>query len=137
MELIDLQKKVQDYVNSGFAHDVVQAARQAQEATRLFIKRTHPATGFDGQNLTNMIVKGAFKVEGTGKVVANVYANYFARWYNTGALGRIILRGPRKGQKGPTYAARGPILIRMLTPLGNITWIISLTTLSDGLTFRR
>ncbi|EPD71891.1 MULTISPECIES: hypothetical protein [Acidaminococcus] len=107
MELIDLQKKVQDYVNSGFAHDVVQAARQAQEATRLFIKRTHPATGFDGQNLTNMIVKGAFKVEGTGKVVANVYANYFARWYNTGALGRIILRGPRKGQKGPTYAARG------------------------------
>ena len=91
MELIDLQKKVQDYVNSGFAHDVVQAARQAQEATRLFIKRTHPATGFDGQNLTNMIVKAAFKVEG----------------YNTGALGRIILRGPRKGQKGPTYAARG------------------------------
>ena len=49
MELIDLQKKVQDYVNSGFAHDVVQAAKQAQEATRLFIKRTHPATGFDHQ----------------------------------------------------------------------------------------
>lgn len=107
MELVDLQKKIQDYVNSGFAHDVVQAARQAQEATRLFIRRTHPGTGFDGRNLTKFIVKGAFKVEGTGKVAANVYANSFARWYNTGAGGNIILRGPRQGQKGPTYAPRG------------------------------
>lgn len=107
MGLTVFQKKVQAYVDNGFAKDVVQAARQAQEATRLFIRRTHPGTGFDGRNLTKFIVKGAFKVEGTGKVAANVYANSFARWYNTGAGGNIILRGPRQGQKGPTYAPRG------------------------------
>lgn len=42
------------------------------------------------------------------RIVTNVYANYFSRWYNTGAFGRIIRgSGPRAGQRGPTYPARG------------------------------
>lgn len=107
MELNELQKTVQAYVDSGFMKDVVTAARQAQEATKLYIARTHPSTGFDGRNLSGMFVKGKFLLS-SSTIDATVYANYFARWYNTGAMGRIIRgRGPRQGRIGPTYPPRG------------------------------
>lgn len=104
----ELQQKVQDYVDSGYAVDVAKAARQAQIATHDFIRRTHPSTAFGGKKINGYIIKGTFHAENRGVVVATIYANYFARWYNTGAFGRPIRgSGPRRGQKGPTYAPRG------------------------------
>ena len=114
MELIDLQKKVQDYVNSGFAHDVVQAARQAQEATRLFIRSKGLAKSL--QTFTPTIL-----LDGITR----------APWEESSCA----VQG--KDKKDRLMPPAGPILIRMLTPLGNITWIILSITLSDALTFRR
>lgn len=34
------------------------------------------------------------------------YSDYFARWEITGAFGRMILRGKRKGEYGPTYSSK-------------------------------
>ena len=104
----DLQKQIQEYADHGFVTDVAKAARLARDATQDFIRRTHPSQAFDGKDLKRMIVKGAYKIENAGVIKANIYANYFARWYNTGAKGQIIRgRGPRQGQKGPTYPSRG------------------------------
>lgn len=102
-----LINKVKQYCEAGFARDVAQAARLAQEATKLYIRRTHPSTAFAGKKINDLIIKGAYKVENSGVVKANIYANYFARWYNTGAFGRVIRSGKYKGRKGPSYPARG------------------------------
>lgn len=109
METIaELQAKVQKYTDAGFTADVVKAAREAQNATCDYIRRTHPQTGFGGMEISKYIQKGKFTVENVGVVNATVYANYFARWYNTGAYGRAIRkRGPRQGMKGPEYAPHG------------------------------
>lgn len=104
----DLQKQIEEYANHGFAGDVAKGARQAQIATQDYIRRTHPSQAFDGRDLRKMIIKGAYKVENAGVIKANIYANYFARWYNTGANRKIIRgRGPRQGQHGPKYPPRG------------------------------
>lgn len=108
MTLAELQKQVQEYIDRGYYQDVAAAAREAQRATRDFIARTHPQTAFGGKQLGgNQIVMGKYDVH-ADRIVTNVYANYFSRWYNTGAFGRIIRgSGPRAGQRGPTYPARG------------------------------
>ena len=108
MTLEELNQKVQDYIDHGFYKDVAEAARQAQIATRDFIARTHPQTAFGGKKLGgNQIRMGKYDVH-ADRIVTNVYANYFSRWYNTGAFGRVIRgSGPRSGQRGPTYPARG------------------------------
>ncbi len=109
MTLDELAKVVKEYTTQGFYKDVAAATRQAQIATRDFVARTHPHTAFGGKTLDNrQFVRGSYKIVGSGDIHANIYANYFARWYNTGAFGRIIRgSGPRKGQHGPSYPPRG------------------------------
>ena len=108
MTLAELRNKVQDYIDRGFYQDVAAAARDAQRATRDYIARTHPQTAFAGKALGGkQIIIGKYDVH-ADRIVTNVYANYFSRWYNTGAFGRVIRgRGPRAGQRGPTYPSRG------------------------------
>ena len=108
MTLDELQKQVREYTAKGFYQDVAAASRDAQLATRAYIARTHPQSAFEGRALGGkQIIVGKYEV--TASVInANVYANYFSRWYNTGAFGRIIRgRGPRRGQRGPSYPPRG------------------------------
>ena len=108
MTLDELNRKIEDYVSHGYYKDVAAAAREAQRATRDFIARTHPQTAFGGKKLGGgQIVMGKYDVH-ADRIDANVYANYFSRWYNTGAFGRTIRkRGPRFGQTGPKYPPRG------------------------------
>lgn len=109
MTLAELQKRVQEYIDHGYYQDVAAAARDAQRATRAFIARTHPSTAFGGKNITagKKIQLGSYDVH-ADRIITNMYANYFARWYNTGTFGRVIRgRGPRRGQRGPTYPSRG------------------------------
>ncbi len=107
MTLDELQKKVEAYAAHGFYQDVVDAATMARQSTRLYIARTHPQTAFGGRKLSgDMFIRGHFGIQAS-VIDARIYANYFARWYNTGAKGRIILYGKRKGQRGPVYEARG------------------------------
>lgn len=108
MTLDELQKQVREYTAKGFYQDVAAASRDAQLATRAYIARTHPQSAFEGRALGGkQIIVGKYEV--TASVInANVYANYFSRWYNTGAFGRLIRgRGPRRGQRGPSYPSRG------------------------------
>ncbi|MBQ1576706.1 MAG: hypothetical protein IIZ83_07075, partial [Oscillospiraceae bacterium] len=108
MTLDELQKQVREYTAKGFYQDVAAASRDAQLATRAYIARTHPQSAFEGRALGGkQIIVGKYEV--TASVInANVYANYFSRWYNTGAFGRLIRgRGPRRGQRGPSYPPRG------------------------------
>ena len=108
MTLNELQQKIQDYIDRGYYQDVAAAAREAQRATRDFIARTHPHTAFGGKNLGGSQIRmGKYDVH-ADSIVTNVYANYFSRWYNTGAFGRVIRgSGPRRGQRGPAYPPRG------------------------------
>lgn len=107
MTLEELGKRMNAYAEKGLLNEVIQATREAGVKTRLFIARTHPRTAFDGKALTpGMFVRGSFTI-GEDETVQTIYANYFARWYNTGAYGRVIRYGKRKGQKGPSYGPRG------------------------------
>ncbi len=108
MTLDELSKTIKEYTDKGFYRDVAAATREAQLMTRSFIARTHPQRAFGGKSLAGrQIVVGKYQVT-AGTINANLYANYFSRWYNTGAFGRIIRgRGPRRGQHGPTYPSRG------------------------------
>ena len=108
MTLEELNRKIQDYIDHGYYQDVAAAAREAQRATRDYIARTHPKTAFGGKSLGGEQIRvGKYDVH-ADSILTNVYANYFSRWYNTGAFGRIIRgRGPRRGQYGPSYPARG------------------------------
>ncbi len=113
--LEELQKELEYYKNHGFRDQANAAIRYAQIKTRGFIERTHPSTGFGGQSLItdehnskthNQIIKGKFDIDAK-RALANIYANYLARWYNTGATQHMILRGERKGQMSTYYAPRG------------------------------
>lgn len=108
MDLQELQTKIDDYIRSGYYQDVAKAAREAQKATRDYIARTHPSTAFGGKSLAGkQIIIGKYDVE-VSKIVTNIYANYFSRWYNTGTFGRVIKKsGPRMGMRGPSYPSRG------------------------------
>lgn len=109
MDMQGLTKLVKDYVDNGYMQDVQAACRQAQLDTRLFIQRTHPKTAFGGRDLINrQILIGSFTITAES-INATVYANHFARWYNTGAKSGNVIRGrgPRRGQRGPHYAPRG------------------------------
>ena len=103
-----LNRKIEDYIAHGYYKDVAAAAREAQRATRDFIARTHPQTAFSGKSLGgSQIIIGKYDVQ-ADSILTNEYANYFSRWYNTGAFGRMIRkRGPRFGMRGPIYPARG------------------------------
>lgn len=104
----DLQRKIDDYIRNGYYQDVARAVREAQIATRVFIARTHPSTAFSGKRLSGkQIIIGKYNIDASN-ILANIYANYFSRWYNTGAYGRTIKKsGPRLGMKGPKYPPRG------------------------------
>ena len=104
----ELRQKLDDYIAHGYYRDVAAAARDAQRATRYYIARTHPQVAFGGKRLgASQIIIGKFDIH-ADKIESNVYANYFSRWYNTGTFGRAIRgSGPRRGETGPTYPARG------------------------------
>ncbi len=108
MTLEELNKTIQNYIDHGYYKDVAAAAREAQKVTRDYIARTHPKKAFGGKDLGGgQIIIGKYDVHAES-ILTNVYANYFSRWYNTGAFGRIIRgRGPRRGERGPEYPARG------------------------------
>lgn len=117
--LADLQKQIDDYIEKGYKKTVEAGVRHAQVMTRAYIARTHASTGFGGKNLlidesksasrgktVNQIIKGRFNIHAL-TVDSVIYANYFARWYNTGAKQHMILRGPYKGRMSTYYPARG------------------------------
>jgi len=106
--LIELHADIEKYIKNGYHKDVAKATRVAQRATRYFIYSTHAHTAFGGKTLSSGQFRiGTYKVE-PDRIRVNIYANYFARWYNTGAYGNIIKKsGPRQGEKGPVYPARG------------------------------
>lgn len=113
--LEELQKEIEYYKNNGFRDQANAAIRYAQIKTRAYIARTHPSVGFGGQSLitderngktSNQIIKGKFAIE-ADKTTAVIYANYLARWYNTGATQHMILYGERKGWLSTHYAPRG------------------------------
>ena len=108
MTLDEMNKQITEYIEHGYYQDVAAAAREAQLATRDYVARTHPQTAFAGKSLGGkQIIVGKYDVH-ADNIVTNVYANYFSRWYNTGAFGRPIRgRGPRRGQTGPSYPPRG------------------------------
>lgn len=92
---------------------MVQAHIYASRATRAFIARTHPQIAFGGKKMGDeqfKIFKKEFEIVGPGHVNTMVYANYFARWYNTGAFGgpiNVKKSDPRRGNKGTKYPPRG------------------------------
>lgn len=110
--LDELQAQIADFNDHGLQQLVREGAYKAQLKARNFVMRTYPSTDFGGKSLIainchNEIRCGSFKTE-ADSMKANIYANYFARWYNTGAHGGIIrARGKRFGQRGPRYPARG------------------------------
>ena len=108
MTLDELNKRITEYIGHGYYQDVAAAAREAQLATRDYVARTHPQTAFAGKSLGGrQIIVGKYDIH-ADNIITNVYANYFSRWYNTGAFGRPIRgRGPRRGQTGPSYPPRG------------------------------
>ena len=91
MTLEELQEKIEDYTRKGFITDVAAACKHANYATTDYIKRTYPKTAFSGKNLitapdgTSEIIPSHYAVE-VDNVTATIYANYFARWYNTGRM---------------------------------------------------
>ena len=111
MTLEELAEKLKEYSERGFYSDIVEAHRFAMNATRNFIARTHPQVAFGGKKLGDnlfKIYKKEFEIVGDGNIKSMIYADYFARWYNTGAQGRIIRgRGARRGERGPSYPPRG------------------------------
>lgn len=114
--LEQLQKQIDEYIAHGYKKVVEAGVRYAQVMTRAYIARTHASTGFGGQNLivdenskgktTNQIIKGRFNVHAM-TIDAVIYANYLARWYNTGATQHIITYGPYKGRLSTYYPPRG------------------------------
>ena len=114
--LEDLQKLIDDYIARGYKKTVEAGVRYAQIATRAYIARTHASTAFGGQNLiidesgngktVNQIIKGRFNVHAL-TIDAVIYANYLARWYNTGATQHIITHGPYRGRLSTYYPPRG------------------------------
>lgn len=108
MTFEELTVKIQELSDKGFYEAVIRATERARTDTRLFIARTHPKTAFGGKKLTQgMFIRGKYTI-GVNAIDTTIYANYFARWYNTGAFGRAIrASGKRKGMKGTKYLARG------------------------------
>ena len=106
-----LVERLDEYAKKGYYQDCVAAVRYATAATREFIARTHPHVAFAGKILGDgqyIISKKYNAYVSADRLTSVIYANYFARWYNTGAYGRLIRkRGPRFGQRGPSYPPRG------------------------------
>lgn len=117
--LAGLQKQIDEYIAKGYKTTVEAGVRYAQIMTRAYIARTHASTGFGGRNLiidesqsasrgktVNQIIKGRFDIHAL-TVDSVIYANYFARWYNTGATQHMIMYGPYQGRMSTHYPARG------------------------------
>ena len=117
--LEELAKDINEYIDKGYKKTVEAGVRYAQVMTRGYIARTHASTGFGGQNLitdertgaakgktVNQIIKGRFSI-GASTIESVVYANYLARWYNTGATQHTIMYGPYKGRLSTYYPPRG------------------------------
>lgn len=114
--LEQLQKQIDEFVSKGYKRTVEAGVRYAQAQTRAYIARTHPQNAFGGRDLitderpggktVNQIIKGRFNIHALN-IEAVIYANYFARWYNTGATQHVIMRGPYKGRLSTHYPPRG------------------------------
>lgn len=117
--LEELTKDIENYIDHGYKAVVEAGVRHAQIMTRAHIERTHASTGFGGKNLLidekataskgktiHQIQKGKFKINAL-TADAVIYANYFARWYNTGATQHEILYGPYKTRQSTHYPPRG------------------------------
>lgn len=115
MELKELQERIQKYQREGFGKQVASAVKRARGQTREYIERTHPQTAFGGKSLiidnfnnrtNHQTVLGHFEAH-TGIIWGTLFANYFQRWYSTGAKQHNIMYGRYKGRKSTYYDARG------------------------------
>ena len=117
--LEELAKDINEYIDKGYKKTVEAGVRYAQIMTRAYVARTHASTGFGGQNLitdertgsakgrtVNQIIKGRFNINARA-IESVIYANYLARWYNTGATQHTIMYGPYKGRLSTYYPPRG------------------------------
>lgn len=111
----ELNDRLKEYKRLGFMAQVEKAVKLARGETREYIERTHPQVAFGGKSLitddynhrtNHQAILGSYKVNAT-MINANIYSNYFQRWYNTGAHGNVIKYGKYKGRRGPKYPARG------------------------------
>lgn len=111
MELKVLNDKIQAYKDKGFGQQIEWAVKRARRETRIYIERTHLQTAFGGKSLIFEWYKGKFHkqtVLGSFQVYsrmisANIYANHWQRWANTGATPHKIRSGKMKGQMS-TYS---------------------------------
>lgn len=108
MTFDEINERLNELSEKGFTELVNHATKRARLDAKFFIARTHPKTAFGGQQMgTNQFIRGKYKIR-VGDTLTNIYANYFARWYNTGAFGRAIrANGKRKGMRGTKYPPRG------------------------------
>lgn len=91
-----LAQKIKLYSEIGFYNAVNDACRKAQIDTRAFIARTHPHSGFGGKVFADTeFVLGKYNIQ-SKKIDATIYANYFARWWNTGFFHPVIRTKPPK-----------------------------------------
>lgn len=97
-QAVDLEyliRKIEDYRKQGLMNDVKKAANSARGEVREWIESQHPKEAFNGHNLImddfnsnthHQTVLGSFSVV-SNVINANLYANYFQRWANTGVHG--------------------------------------------------
>nr|DAG49972.1 MAG TPA: hypothetical protein [Bacteriophage sp.] len=106
--LEQLQAQIKDFTDRGLSQLVRGGVVRAQADTMNYIRRTYPAAAFGGKPLPMYIQRGKHGQLSADNYGAVVYANYFARWYNTGAAQHVIKgHGPRAGQRSAYYPARG------------------------------
>lgn len=98
--------KLQQYKDQGFGQQIEWAVKRARGETREYIDRTHLQTAFGGKSLIwdevdgkriHQTVLGAYHVY-SRMISANIYANHWQRWANTGAKPHIIKWGAWKGR---------------------------------------
>lgn len=114
MDMQELSRWLSQQTGENFAMSITEAVAMAKRDTLAEIQRLHPRR-VRGHNLDDRWVHiGRSKKyndityrSGTGvSIPVMFYSDYFARWELTGAFGRMILYGKRKGERGPTYPSK-------------------------------
>lgn len=95
-----MSEKVREYSQKGFHDDVQKAIKLSRGETREWIEHQHPAQGkiTSHGKVEDLIIDNYNGVTHHQTVLghyayyknyaeANIYANYFQRWYNTGVRG--------------------------------------------------
>ncbi len=111
MDMRELSEWLTKQTGDNLAMSITEAVAKAKQDTLAEIQRLHPKR-VRGHNLdTRWVHIGRSKQynqityrSGEGVVIPVMFfSDYFARWEITGAFGRMILYGKRKGERGPSY----------------------------------